>query len=67
MTKRESLIISAYTGYMVCKQFSDLHEFIEQTMERPVFTHELADENLIAELKNKLHPQFIEIIEHIEG
>ena len=67
MTKRESLIISAYTGYMVCKEFSDLHEFIEEIMKRPVFTHELASKEFNAELREKLKPKIVGLIENIEG
>ena len=67
MTKRESLIISAYTGYMVCKEFSDLHEFIEEVMKRPVFTHELACEQFNSELREKLKPKIVGLIENIEG
>lgn len=66
MTKKESLIISAYTGFMVTKQFSDVHEFIEETLERPVFTHELAFESTTNEIREKLKPQIIELIQNIE-
>ena len=67
MTKRESLIISAYTGYMVCKEFSDLHEFIEEVMKRPVFTHELSSEQFNSELREKLKPKIVGLIENIKG
>lgn len=67
MTKRESLIVSAYTGYMICENFGDLHEFIEEVMERPVFTHELASEEFNSELREKLQPQIIDIIKNIKG
>lgn len=39
MTKREGAIISAYTGIMV-GSFSDLHEYVEEIMGGPVFTHQ---------------------------
>jgi len=41
MNKQEAALISAYTGYMI-GDFSEMHKLIEETMERPVFTHELA-------------------------
>lgn len=66
MTKKESLIISAYTGFMVCKQFSDMHQFIEEVLERPVFTHELGDTTVLKEIQDKLKPQLIELIKNIE-
>lgn len=59
MTKKESLIISAYTGFMLCKNFSDMQEFIEETLERPVFTHEMGSEDFLKEVQEKLKPQLI--------
>lgn len=41
MTKQEKVIVSAYTGVLMC-DFADLHEYIEKIMGRPVWTHELA-------------------------
>ena len=66
MTKEESIIISAYTGFMLTKNFSDIHEFIEKTLERPVFTHEMANKNLLIEIQKKLSPKIIELIKTIE-
>lgn len=42
MTKQEKIIVSAYTGTLMC-DFSDVHEYIEKKLGRPVFTHEMAD------------------------
>lgn len=50
MTNREKIIISAYTGLLVC-DFSDLHEYIEKALERPVSTRELTDEQVWNEIK----------------
>jgi hypothetical protein len=63
MTKREGLILSAYTGYLLVQNFGDVHEFIEETLERPVFTHELADDNVVVEIREKLYPKIVEIID----
>ena len=32
MTREESLLISAYTGHMLCPQFSELHKYIEEVI-----------------------------------
>lgn len=66
MTKEESLIISAYTGYLFTKQFSEVHEYIEKVLERPVFTHELASEEVNKEIREKLKPKIIEMIKSIK-
>lgn len=41
MTKQERLIVSAYTGVLMC-DFSEFQTYVEQLLQRPVFTHELA-------------------------
>ena len=41
MTKHELLVISAYTSYLFC-EVDELHKFIEETLARPVLTHELS-------------------------
>lgn len=65
MTRRESAIISAYTGFMITKDFSDVHAYIEEKMGRPVFTHELPiiGEEKIRELARE---DLMKIIEEIE-
>lgn len=41
MTHKEAIAISAYTGYCFVP-FDEVHQFIEEVLGRPVFTHELA-------------------------
>lgn len=60
MTKQEKIIVSAYTGVLMC-DFADLQEYIEKKFGRPVFTHELADEGMLAEIKKKTKEEFLEI------
>ena len=58
MTKREKLIVSAYTGILMT-DFSDLHEFIEEKLGRPVWTHELANESVVNEIKEAVKEDFL--------
>lgn len=60
MTKREAAVVSAYTGILI-GSFSWMHEYIEEIMERPVFTHELADEEVIGQIKKKAKDDFLAI------
>lgn len=60
MTKEEKLIVSAYTGVLMT-DFSDLHEFIEKKLGRPVWSHELALETVINELKEAVKEDFLKI------
>lgn len=58
MTKNEAAIVSAYTGYLIGK-FSDMHEYIEKIMERPIWTHEMADKTIAEEIREKSKKDFI--------
>ena len=65
MTKEESLLISAYTGYMLCPQFSELHKYIEEGRGEPIFTHQLGSEEFNKVLRGKLQPRILELIKGI--
>lgn len=39
MKKNEALLLSAFTGFLLVKDFHEVHEFIQKTLEIPVFTH----------------------------
>lgn len=58
MTKEEKLIVSAYTGILMVN-FNELHEFIEKRLNRPVFTHELADKLVLEEIKKSVKEDFL--------
>lgn len=60
MTRQEAAIVSAYTGILIGK-FSDLHRYIETLLDRPVFTHELADDSLFDKIKAKAKKDFISL------
>jgi len=57
MNKRESAIVSAYTG-ILAGPFDALHEYVEEIMERPVFTHEMGDSQIAQEIKEKSKDDF---------
>lgn len=60
MTKREAAIVSAYTGILL-GDMGDMCRFIDEIMGRPVFTHELADESIVKEIKEKSKPYFLKL------
>lgn len=60
MTKEEKLIVSTYTGFLMCN-WNDVHEFIADTLGRPVWTHELADDKVKEEVRLRLKPRFLAI------
>ena len=62
MTLHERVIVSAYTGYLMC-DFSHVHKYIEEKMGRPVWTHEMRASNrsFHEELTKRVKPDFIKL------
>ena len=65
MTKEEAILLSAYTGVLLVPDFSDVHKFCEDTLGRPIWTHEFADQDVQKEIQEKLHPQIMELVQNI--
>lgn len=63
MTKHECAIVMAYTGACMLsgEDFNIFHEYIEKLMGRPVWTHELADKNIVDQIKEKSKADFLEL------
>ena len=66
MTHREGAIISAFTGFLCCP-FTEMQKYIEEILERPVFTHELASSSVIQEIKEKSKDDFEKLINSQES
>jgi hypothetical protein len=60
MTKREAAIVTAFTGKML-GDFSIFHGYVEEILERPVFTHEMGDKKVAAEIRDKAREDFVNI------
>ena len=60
ITKDEMSIISAYTGILM-GDFSDMHEYIERIMDRPVFTHEMGNKDICQQIKENAKPDFLKL------
>lgn len=65
MTKHEAIVVSAYTGFLMCN-FSDVHEYVEKKLGRPVWTHEFADKNIWDEIREKIRPDFVKICAEVQ-
>lgn len=65
MKKREALVITAYTGTLLC-DFSDFQDFASEIIGRPIFTHEIAHEEISEELRKKTSKEFFEIMKNLE-
>ena len=66
MTYQECVIVSAYTGYLMC-DFDDMHKYIQEKLKRPVWTHELADKDVLRELRETARPDFLALCRHREA
>ena len=60
MTKREAAIVTAFTGKFI-GDFSTFHGYVEEIMERPVFTHEMGNKAIAEEIKTKSKEDFISL------
>ncbi len=59
--KRLTVVGSAATGFLMC-DFSDMHEYIEGIMGRPVMTGEMGNKECAAEIREKANPDFVAAI-----
>jgi hypothetical protein len=61
MTDREKAIVMAYTGVCMLSgdKFKIFHEYVENIMGRPVYTHEMAIKAVDDEIKEKAKTDFI--------
>ena len=65
MTREEAILLSAYTGFLFAPDFSEVHKFCEDTLGRPIWTHEFADNCVQKEIQEKLRPQIMELVQNI--
>lgn len=61
MTKQECAIVMAYTGIAMLTgdDFDIFHKYVENIMERPVWTHELPI--LVGEIKARSRKDFVKL------
>lgn len=60
MTAREAAIVTMYIGILI-GEFSDAHGYAEEICGHPIFTHQFADKNLVAKIKELAKKDFISI------
>ena len=60
MTHKERVIVSAYTGYLMC-DFQSMQAYVEKILGRPVWTHEFADDEVRKEIREKSKPDFLSL------
>ena len=61
LTSEQGAVLSAFTGVLCC-DFATFHEYVERTLGRPVWTHEMAYEQVMEELKEAARPDFLALV-----
>ena len=63
MTKQECAIIMAHTGICMLtgEEFNEFHKYVEYIMGRPVWTHELANEEVKNEIIENSKDDFLDL------
>ena len=67
MTREEAILLSSYTGFLLVPDFSEVHKLCEDTLGRPIWTHEFADQDTQKEIQEKLRPRIMELIQNISA
>ena len=67
MTREEALLISAYTGFLLVPDFSEVHKFCENILGRPILTHEFTNKEIHDTIQDKLRPQILKLIDRLEA
>lgn len=67
MTREEAILLSAYTGFLLVPDFSDVHKFCEDTLGRPILMHEFGYQDVQKEIQDKLRSQIMELIQNISA
>ena len=52
-----AIVLSVTTGLFLCPKFSDIHECVEHVAGHSVWTHELADDLLLAYVRERIYEQ----------
>ncbi len=55
--------MSAFTGIMLTKDTDGLMQYMENLLQRSVFTHELSSPMIWQKIKEKSKPDFLKILE----
>lgn len=60
MTKREKLIVSAYTEVLMV-DFNTFSKFVDDLLGYPTFTHEFGNEEFTKKLKEAVKEEFMQL------
>lgn len=64
MTKYEAAVLTAKTGILI-GSMSEFRKYAELLLGRQIYTHELVDEKLMEQIKDRSHNDFVKIMMEI--
>lgn len=62
LTQEQCIILTGFTGRMLCENFSDFHADVEQRLGRPVWTHQFANEETRMEIEDAYREDFLKLL-----
>lgn len=62
LTVEQQIILTGYTGKMLCSKFSDFHEDVERRLGYSVFTNQFADKAFADMIKNLYKEDFLALM-----
>lgn len=65
MTYQECVIVSAYTGYLMC-DLDDVLKYIEEKVGETIWTHEMANQNCQAMIHKAVKSDFLALCQRKE-
>ena len=66
MTKKEAILLSAYTGYLLVDNIGEVYMFLNDLMGRPVYSHELASEEFMKEVQKRCKSMVMELVDNLD-
>lgn len=66
LTKEQAIVITSFTGVAAVESFADFHSDLERRIGRPVWTHEMANEEFSEKIKELYREDFINMCQGVE-
>jgi hypothetical protein len=65
LTLEQAVVLSGFTGVLMCR-FDHVHRDVEKRLNRPVWTHEFADQEFVDQLKKVYRDDFMVLIKDVK-
>jgi hypothetical protein len=62
LTKEQAVILSGFTGIMMCNEFADLQQEVDKRIGYPTFTHQYGHPIFVEQVKELFRKDFFALI-----